>query len=223
MLSAMYCSVIVIIFLGKMYHAVVEFSPFQRVPRRNALKKKLSKAGTLESDPKYLEFLKKLEEYKNNAANTSEYFHETESGCKENFNVFFYWSGQFGHLCFYIQGSSLKVKITSTPLLEFLKSKKQKKNDLKNDIRPRKRELEKERKRKEEEKRKAERERRKEEKKNSRYDEKNKVRGRSKEEKKDSKCSKEGEGQTVGDVKTHIIIPSDPAILQVVMRILKCN
>lgn len=68
--------------LGRTYHAVVEFAPFQKIPKRNIVKKKLSKAGTLESDPKYIEFLQKLEESKNFISNPSEYFHETESELK---------------------------------------------------------------------------------------------------------------------------------------------
>lgn len=64
---------------GRTYHAVVEFAAFQKIPKRNVVKKKLSKVGTLESDPKYIEFLQKLEESKNFINNPSEYFHETES------------------------------------------------------------------------------------------------------------------------------------------------
>lgn len=191
---------------GRTYHAVVEFAPFQRVPRRNMLKKKSSKAGTLESDPKYIEFLKKLEEEKNNLTNTSEYFHETEA-------------------------ATVKEKITTTPLLEYLKQKKQKKIDLRNEIRQKKRDAERDRKRKEDERRKAERERRKDDRgdrKSSRYDEKSKSsdsrrsedkksedKDRSKEEKEDLTEKGEGASKTA---QSDAVIPNDPAILKVVVR-----
>ncbi|KAK6629663.1 hypothetical protein RUM43_003481 [Polyplax serrata] len=194
---------------GRTYHAVVEFAAFQKIPKRNVVKKKLSKVGTLESDPKYIEFLQKLEESKNFINNPSEYFHETEN-------------------------SALKTKIITTPLLEFLKKKRQKKIEVRNEIRQRKREAEREKKRKDEEKRKAEREKRKEEKKNSEKsksveekteksddrskDKRNEDRGRVKDDKKDLKNRKNLEKDSASEEKVYSVIPNDPAILEVVVR-----
>lgn len=67
------------VLLGREYHAVVEWAPVQRVPKKGAPKKVAKASGTLETDPKYLEFLEKLEKEKNSAGNTSEYFMETDS------------------------------------------------------------------------------------------------------------------------------------------------
>lgn len=66
--------------LGTEYHAVVEWAPVQKIPKKNS-QKKTSQAGTIESDPKYIEFLEKLEKEKNNVANSSGYFMETEGRC----------------------------------------------------------------------------------------------------------------------------------------------
>lgn len=63
-------------YLGREYHAVVEWAPVQRVPKKP---KKVTKSGGVESDPKYIAFLEALEKEKNNAGNTSEYFMETDS------------------------------------------------------------------------------------------------------------------------------------------------
>lgn len=46
---------------GNEYPAVVEFSPFQKVPKILEAGGKEDKCNTLDNDPHYLEFLKKLE------------------------------------------------------------------------------------------------------------------------------------------------------------------
>lgn len=238
--------------LGRTYHAVVEFASFQKIPKRNVIKKKLSKAGTLESDPKYIEFLQKLEESKNFINNPSEYFHETESKLqiydKSLFNkkiirvIKLPKKKERSWTPFIIinlfSDSALKAKVITTPLLEFLKRKRQKKIDLRNEIRQRKREAEREKKRKEEGKRKAEREKRKEEKKNcdrsKTVDEKQKIddrvrekrnddKGRIKEEKKDSKNRKNLEKDSISEERLGSVIPNDPAILEVVRNIINQN
>lgn len=45
---------------GVEYPAVVEFAPFQRLPKKRAGKKKDLKCGTIESDPYYMCFLESL-------------------------------------------------------------------------------------------------------------------------------------------------------------------
>mgnify|MGYP006989425392 FL=1 len=126
----------------------------------------------------------------------------------------------------------MKAKVITTPLLEFLKKKRQKKIDLRNEIRQRKREAEK--RRKEEDKRKMDREKKKEEKKSversktgdergEKMDEKVKEkkiddRGRYKDEKKDSKNKKNLENDSLSEEKLDSVIPNDPAILEVVRK-----
>lgn len=46
--------------LGVEYVAIVEYAPFQRIPKKK--KKKDPKCGTIESDPLYQEFLESLKE-----------------------------------------------------------------------------------------------------------------------------------------------------------------
>nr|CAD7453939.1 unnamed protein product [Timema tahoe] len=82
---------------GNEYLAVVEFAPFQRLPKKRLGRKKDPKAGTIEQDPAYTSF---LESYLNknsestNPISTLEYFPPVES-----------------------------KKVTTTPLLEFLKQR----------------------------------------------------------------------------------------------------
>ena len=45
---------------GTEYPAVVEFAPFQRLPKKKIGKKKDLKCGTIESDPYYVSFLESL-------------------------------------------------------------------------------------------------------------------------------------------------------------------
>lgn len=53
---------------GTEYPAVVEFAPFQRLPKKRVGKKKDLKCGTIESDPYYISFLEGL---KNQEAESS--------------------------------------------------------------------------------------------------------------------------------------------------------
>lgn len=45
---------------GTEYPAVVEFAPFQRLPKKRIGKKKDAKAGTIDSDPYFINFLESL-------------------------------------------------------------------------------------------------------------------------------------------------------------------
>lgn len=45
---------------GVEYPAVVEFAPFQKLPKKRAGRKKDLKCGTIESDPYYINFLESL-------------------------------------------------------------------------------------------------------------------------------------------------------------------
>lgn len=47
-----------VIFLGLEYVGIVEYAPFQRIPKKK--KKKDPKCGTIESDPVYQEFVESL-------------------------------------------------------------------------------------------------------------------------------------------------------------------
>ena len=47
--------------LGNEYPAVVEFAPFQRLPKKRLGRKKDAKMGTLEQDPAYVSFLESRE------------------------------------------------------------------------------------------------------------------------------------------------------------------
>jgi len=48
---------ITVSFTGNEYPAVVEFAPFQRLPKKRLGRKKDPKMGTLEQDPAYISFL----------------------------------------------------------------------------------------------------------------------------------------------------------------------
>lgn len=56
--------------LGNESRAVVEFSPYQKTPREH--KSKDSREGTIDEDPEYLDFLKRLEAEKNKTAETQD-------------------------------------------------------------------------------------------------------------------------------------------------------
>jgi regulator of nonsense transcripts 3 len=76
---------------GNEYPAIVEFAPFQKIPRRRfsadkqSSKTKDTKAGTIEQDPDYLKFLTALEEGKNeaNLPSAEVYLEEMEAKDKE--------------------------------------------------------------------------------------------------------------------------------------------
>lgn len=93
---------------GNEYPAIVEFAPFQKVPKRKT-KKPDSKKGTLEQDADYLKFKEMLESPGNDDPKTiDEYLEELEAKEKEM---------KSNHGC---------VK-TSTPLIEYLKKRREEK------------------------------------------------------------------------------------------------
>ncbi|KAJ8879712.1 hypothetical protein PR048_020320 [Dryococelus australis] len=80
---------------GNEYLSVVEFAPYQRLPKKRPIRKKDLKAGTLEQDPTYISFLESLEDKSVESVHAPlEYFPPSES-----------------------------KKITTTPLLEFVKQR----------------------------------------------------------------------------------------------------
>lgn len=88
---------------GNEYPAIVEYAPFQRIPKQRSTRKRDPRIGTIESDPYYLEFIEalKIEET------------QRKSASKTNKQHFFETST-----------SSSTPKVTSTPLLEFLKARR---------------------------------------------------------------------------------------------------
>lgn len=97
---------------GVEYPAVVEFAPFQRLPKKRAGKKKDLKCGTIESDSYYVSFLESL---KNQEIDSSVAQSKTEYS--------------------YQPPDNTVKKITTTPLLEYLKVRKQEKQRLKDEKR----------------------------------------------------------------------------------------
>ncbi|XP_035249125.1 regulator of nonsense transcripts 3A [Anguilla anguilla] len=124
---------------GQEYPAIVEFAPFQKVSKKK-LKKKDTKAGSIEEDPEYRRFLENYccDEEKV-TANPETLLGEIEAKTRE-----------------------LIAKRT-TPLLEYIKNKKLEKQRIREEKREerRRRELEKKRQREEEKRKRREEERRK--------------------------------------------------------------
>ncbi|XP_034253888.1 regulator of nonsense transcripts 3A isoform X3 [Thrips palmi] len=89
---------------GNEYPAIVEYAPFQRIPKQRSSRKKDPRIGTIGNDPYYLEFLEALK-----AEET-----QRKSASKTNKQHFFETS---------ITGA-VTPKVTSTPLLEFLKARR---------------------------------------------------------------------------------------------------
>lgn len=106
---------------GAEYPAVVEFAPFQSLPRNRFRKKNDSKCGTILADPHYINFIESLNSDK------------SENGKTETKLEFSY------------QFKDDDKKTIKTPLLEYLANKKQEKRD------DRKRRVENRRKQREEE------------------------------------------------------------------------
>ncbi|XP_063225141.1 regulator of nonsense transcripts 3B [Bacillus rossius redtenbacheri] len=80
---------------GNEYLSVVEFAPYQRLPKKRPVKKKDLKSGTVEQDPTYISFLESLEDKSVESVHAPlEYFPPSES-----------------------------KKVTTTPLLEFVKQR----------------------------------------------------------------------------------------------------
>ncbi|XP_076632794.1 UPF3 regulator of nonsense mediated mRNA decay [Colletes latitarsis] len=97
---------------GTEYPAVVEFAPFQRLPKKRVGKKKDLKCGTIESDPYYVSFLESL---KNQEAESNVAQPKTEYS--------------------YQPPDNTPKKVTTTPLLEYLKQRKQEKQRLRDEKR----------------------------------------------------------------------------------------
>ncbi|XP_018370775.1 PREDICTED: regulator of nonsense transcripts 3A-like isoform X1 [Trachymyrmex cornetzi] len=97
---------------GVEYTAVVEFAPFQRLPKKRVGKKKDVKCGTIESDSYYISFLENL---KNQEIDSSVAQSKTEYS--------------------YQPPDNTVKKITTTPLLEYLKIRKQEKQRLRDEKR----------------------------------------------------------------------------------------
>jgi len=97
---------------GVEYPAVVEFAPFQRLPKKRVGKKKDLKCGTIESDSYYISFLENL---KNQEIDSSVAQSKTEYSYQPSDNTV--------------------KKITTTPLLEYLKVRKQEKQRLRDEKR----------------------------------------------------------------------------------------
>ncbi|KAM9483978.1 regulator of nonsense transcripts 3A-like isoform 6-T6 [Salvelinus alpinus] len=124
---------------GQEYPAVVEFAPFQKVSKKK-VKKKDSKAGSIEEDPEYRRFLENYScDEEKSMANPETLLGEIEAKTKK-----------------------LIAKRT-TPLLEYIKNKKLEKHRIREEKREerRRRELEKKRQREEEKRKRREEERRK--------------------------------------------------------------
>lgn len=86
---------------GQEFPAVVEFAPFQRIPKNKSNRKTDSLCGTIEDDSDYQEFIRRLE------------FEEQEH--KPN---------QVTEYYFDLTNDENEEKITTTPLLEYLASRK---------------------------------------------------------------------------------------------------
>lgn len=97
---------------GTEYPAVVEFASFQRLPKKRVGKKKDPKCGTIETDPYYISFLESL---KNQEADASTAQPKTEYS--------------------YQPADNIPKKVTTTPLLEYLKQRKQEKQRLRDEKR----------------------------------------------------------------------------------------
>ncbi|XP_049858068.1 trichohyalin-like isoform X1 [Schistocerca gregaria] len=107
---------------GNEYPAVVEFAQFQRIPKKRQGKKRDLKAGTLKDDPEYIAFLETLREKKE--ANSS----------KQTIDVV-------------VPPDKPAPKITTTPLLEYIKQRRAEQQKLRDEKREERRRKEMERKR----------------------------------------------------------------------------
>ena len=111
---------------GNEYPAIVEFSPFQKIPRRRfgsngqplTAKKRDSKSGTIEDDSDYKNFLEFLKESKSEVSLPSAeiYLEEIEARDRE------------------LKANHGVTKVT-TPLIEFIKQRKAEKNRLRDERR----------------------------------------------------------------------------------------
>ncbi|XP_074111032.1 UPF3 regulator of nonsense mediated mRNA decay [Cotesia typhae] len=97
---------------GVEYPAVVEFAPFQRLPKKRVGRKKDPKCGTIETDTYYINFLESL---KNQEADAAVPQPKTEYS--------------------YQPFDNTQKKVTTTPLLEYLKQRKAEKQRVKDEKR----------------------------------------------------------------------------------------
>lgn len=107
---------------GNEYPAVVEFAQFQRIPKKRQGKKRDLKAGTLKDDPEYIAFLETLREKKE------------ASSSKQTIDVV-------------VPPDKPAPKITTTPLLEYIKQRRAEQQKLRDEKREERRRKELERKR----------------------------------------------------------------------------
>ncbi|XP_015114241.1 regulator of nonsense transcripts 3A [Diachasma alloeum] len=97
---------------GTEYPAVVEFAPFQRLPKKRVGRKKDVKCGTIETDPYYVTFLESLKNLEADAAGAQP---KTEF----SFQPF----------------DNAQKRVTTTPLLEYLKQRKMEKQRVRDEKR----------------------------------------------------------------------------------------
>lgn len=136
---------------GIEYPAIVEFAPFQGLPK-NKSRKKDNKANSIETEPHYLSFLETLNEPEGEGKTESkmEYSFQIKDG-----NLVVMWRPEEGiqvcnvdFFCFDF-GLADSSKVTSTPLLEYIaKLKEDRRDDRKRKIEDKKRQREEERQRK---------------------------------------------------------------------------
>ncbi|XP_063992966.1 regulator of nonsense transcripts 3A isoform X2 [Diachasmimorpha longicaudata] len=113
---------------GTEYPAVVEFAPFQRLPKKRVVRKKDIKCGTIETDPYYVTFLESLKNLEADAAGAQP---KTEF----SFQPF----------------DNSQKRVTTTPLLEYLKQRKMEKQRVRDEKREERRRRDLERRRAKEE------------------------------------------------------------------------
>ena len=80
---------------GTEYPAVVEFAPFQRLPKKRIGKKKDIKCGTIESDPYYISFLESLKSQEtdvNNAQPKTEFSYQPSERKYKQKYIFIYFN-----------------------------------------------------------------------------------------------------------------------------------
>lgn len=79
---------------GNEYPAVVEFAPFQRLPRKRGRKTVDPKSGSIESDPYYISFLETLKNQDSESGSSqpkTEYSYQPSDSTFSNVTFFFYF------------------------------------------------------------------------------------------------------------------------------------
>lgn len=95
---------------GVEYPAVVEFAPFQRLPKKRIGKKKDLKCGTIESDSYYINFLENLKNQEIDssvAQSKTEYSYQPPDS--ECFSFCIYYSTKEICICMYIKEKVFKI------------------------------------------------------------------------------------------------------------------